>query len=182
MDGAVQALSPVIINHYSPKKKEDAMTTGLMRKNHRNADTPATSFSGLVDQIFQNNLSRFFDDDWGFSGLSQRNSVPVNVRETDKTYELDLVAPGLKKEDFKINVEGDLLTVSFEQKEEQEQKNENERWYRKEYKHNSFSRSFNMDDTMDVNKITATYADGILHLTLPKKEGAQKVSKNIEVK
>ena len=75
-----------------------------------------------------------------------------------------------------------MLTVSFEHKEENNQENENEGWLKREYRHQSFSRSFSLDDTIDANKISAKYQDGVLHLSLPKKEGAQKISKNIEIK
>ena len=159
------------------------MTTGIIKRENGHASLPATSFSGLVDQVFQNNLSRFFEDDfWGFNGVAQRNSIPVNLSETDKSYELQLMAPGLKKEDFKISLEGELLTVSFEQKTETSPEDKNERWLRKEYKQQSFARSFNLDDTLDPNKISATYTDGVLHLSLPKKEGKQKLYKSIEIK
>jgi HSP20 family protein len=155
----------------------------LMKKTNGNGTMPATSFSGLVDKIFQNNVNRLFDDDfWGFSNVTPGVSVPVNVKETDKSYELELVAPGLKKEDFKINVHGDMLTVNFEHQDEQQQQNKSEGWLRKEYQKRSFSRTFNLDDAIDANKIDAKYADGILHLSLPKKEGAQTVSRTIEIK
>lgn len=153
----------------------------LMKKNSGNGNLPATSFSGMVDKIFQDNLSRFFDDDlWGL-GRGEGN-VPVNVRQTDKSYELEVVAPGLAKDDFRIHVKGDMLTISFEQQEENKEQNKDEGWLRKEYKMRSFSRSFNLDDTVDVNKATAKYDNGILHLSLPKKEGAQTVSRTIEIK
>lgn len=160
------------------------MTTGIMKRENGTASMPATSFNGLVDQLFQNNLSRFFEDDeWGFRGLKHNSNIPVNVKETDRTYEMLLVAPGLKKEDFKININKDLLTVSFEQKEEDQQTKKIENnWLRNEYKFQSFSRSFTLDDSLDANKITAEYRDGILHLTLPKKEGTQRLSRSIEVK
>jgi HSP20 family protein len=95
---------------------------------------------------------------------------------------MSLVVPGLRKEDFKLSVNNDLLTISYEQKEEQTEQNKTEGWIRNEYKMKSFNRNFNLDDTVDVNKITASYDSGILHLTLPKKESAQKLSKTIEVK
>lgn len=116
------------------------------------------------------------------TGINQRGIAPVNLRETDTSYEMELVAPGLKKEDFTINVNGDLLTVSFERRGENNSSDKNDRWLHREYKMQSFTRSFHLDDTLDANKITARYADGILHLTLPRKEGAQRVAKNIEVK
>lgn len=153
----------------------------LMKRT--NGNMPATTFSGLVDKLFQNNVNRFFDDDfWGFNGVAQSVNVPVNIRETDKVFELQLVAPGLKKDDFKVNVNGDVLSVSFEQNEAHSNENKEEGWLRKEYQKRSFTRSFSLDDAIDVSKIDAKYADGILHLTMPKKEGAQAVSRNIEIK
>jgi HSP20 family protein len=155
----------------------------LMKKTNGNGNMPVTTFSSLVDKIFQNNVNRVFDDDfWGFSNVTQNVSVPVNVKETDKSYELELVAPGLKKEDFKINVHGDTLTVSFEHQDEQSQQNKDEGWLRKEYQKRSFTRTFSLDDAIDANKISAKYSDGILHLSLLKKEGSQTVSRTIEIK
>ncbi len=153
----------------------------LMKRT--NGTVPATTFSGMVDRLFQNNVNRFFDDDfWGFDGVARMVNVPVNIRETEKSYELQLVAPGLKKEDFKVNVGADLLTVSFEQAEENNQTGQSEAWLRKEYHKRSFTRSFTLDDAIDANKIEANYTDGILHLTMPKKESAQSVSRTIEIK
>jgi len=153
-----------------------------MKRTNGNGNAPAASFSGMVDRIFQDNLGRFFDDSfWGFNGLSRNVNVPVNIRETDRSYELELVAPGLKKEDFKVNLNSNTLTVSFEQQQNTEAHKE-EGWLRNEYHIASFSRSFQLDDSIDASKITAQYKDGILHLQLLKKEGAQKVSRTIEIK
>ena len=155
--------------------------TSIMKRGNGNSNVP-TTFTGLVDQLFQDNLNRFFNDDfWSPGGANRYTQVPVNIRETDKTYEMELVAPGLKKEDLKLNVSDDMLTISFEHKEENKQESEGEGWLKREYRHQSFSRSFNVGDTIDVNKITARYQDGILHLSLPKKEGAQKISRNIQI-
>jgi len=165
------------------KPKEDVMTPGIIRKENGRASMPAQSFSGLVDHIFQNNLDRFFTDGlWGANSGAPASNVPVNLQETDKSYEMQLVAPGLRKEDFKINLEGDLLTVSFEQKAEANEENKKQQWLRREYKILSFTRTFNLDDSLDPNKISAQYRDGILYLTLPKKEGAQRISRNVEIK
>src|SRR5215469_5270001 len=103
---------------------------------------PAT-LGSAVDQLFQQNLNRWFDDDfWGFNGLQNRAMVPMNVRETDKTYELELVAPGLDKKDFNLTCSGDMLTVSFEHKEEpkQQQSEQENRWLLREYRYQSFTR------------------------------------------
>lgn len=159
------------------------MTNSIIKRTNGTSNLPARSLTNLVDQLFQNNLNRFFNDDhWGFNGVEHQVTVPVNLKETDTTYEMHLVAPGLKKEDFKLNVTNDLLTVSFEQNEEQQQGGKEDGWLRSEYRMQSFSRSFNLDDSVDINKITAAYKDGILQLTLPKKENAQRITKAIEVK
>lgn len=159
------------------------MTTSIIKRNNGNMPASGRTLGTWVDQMLNENLNRFFNDDfWGFRSIHQQVNVPVNLRETGKSYEMSLVAPGLRKEDFKLNVTNDLLTVTYEHKEEQNQENNQEGWLRKEYLMQSFSRSFTLDDTVDVSNISATYDNGILHLTLPKKENAQKLSKTIEVK
>jgi HSP20 family protein len=149
-----------------------------------NGNQPAT-FGSVVDQIFQNNLDRFFDDEfWGFNGLKKspgQTVVPVNIRETDKTYEMELSAPGLQKQDFRLDLVGDTLTVSAEHVEESRKEDKNTGWYRKEFKKGQFTRTFNLDDTVDAGKIVARYENGILHLSIPKKEHAQKVTRSIEI-
>ena len=159
------------------------MKTSIIKRNNGNTALPSGTASNWVDQLFQSNLNRFFNDDfWGFSGLDQQVNVPVNLRETGQGYEMSLIAPGLRKEDFKLNVTDDLLTVSYEQKQEHNEESAQEGWLRKEYKMQSFSRSFNLDDSVDVNKITASYDNGVLHLSLPKKENARRITKTIEIR
>ncbi len=157
------------------------MNNIVKRENGRQ---PAT-FGTVVDQIFQNNLNRFFDDEfWGFNGISKtqgQSHVPVNIRETDKSYELELAAPGLQKQDFRLNLEGETLTISAEHTEEKSKEDKNEGWFRKEFKKGQFTRTFNLDETVDAGRISAKYEDGILHLSIPKKEHAQKVTRAIEI-
>jgi HSP20 family protein len=142
----------------------------------------APSFTGLVDKVFREDLGQLFNDSfWGFNGLDRAVNVPVNIRETDKSYELELVAPGLRKEDFRVSLNKDVLTVGFEHREEQQQENKQEQWLRKEYNLRSFTRSFSLEDSLDPNKITAKYADGILHLSLPKRDDAPPLSRTIEI-
>lgn len=159
------------------------MKTSIIKRNNGNTAMPARTVNSWVDQLFQDNLNRFFNDDlWGFSGIEQQVNVPVNLRETDNSYEMSLIAPGLRKEDFKLNVTNDLLTISYEQKEEHKEEDADKGWLRKEYKMQSFSRSFTLDDSVDVNKINASYDNGVLHLSLPKKENARRIAKTIEIK
>ena len=164
-------------------QKKQHIMNALVKKTNGNGQVPVNTFSGLVDRIFQNNVNRFFDDDfWGFNNVARNVNVPVNVQETDQSYELELVAPGLKKEDFKVSVNGDTLTVSFEHQEEENQQEKNGGWLRREYRKQSFNRTFSLDEAIDAGKINAQYTDGILHLTLPKKEGEQKLTRTIEIK
>lgn len=158
----------------------------IIKRNNGNsslATQPLMPFGGLVDGVLQNTLSRFFDDDfWGFNGMLSNRQIPVNIRETDNSYEMEVVAPGLRKEDFNVNISDNMLTVSFEHKEEDKQEDRREGYLRQEYRMQSFSRSFTLDETVDADKIAAQYRDGVLHVSLPKKEGAQRIAKSIQVK
>ena len=159
----------------------------IMKTRNSNAGLATTGsqmpFGSLVDGVLGNTLSRFFDDDfWGFNGLSGSRQIPVNIRETDNSYEMEVVAPGLRKENFNVNISENMLTVSFEHKEENEDNNKHDGYLRREYRTQSFNRSFTLDDTVDAEKISAQYRDGVLHVSLPKKEGVQKITKNIQVK
>ena len=116
-------------------------------------------------------------------GWEKEMSVPaVNITENKENYKLALAAPGLKKDDFKIDLEGNMLTISSE-KEESIESTES-RYTRKEYSYSSFTRSFTLPEEVNQEKIDAVYTDGVLNLTLPKKEEAKKLalSKHIAVK
>ena len=156
------------------------MTTTIVKR--QNGNTPV-SFGNAVDNLFRNGLRGFFDENFR-DGAGQLGSVsvPVNVRETDKQYEVDVIAPGCRKDDFNVQIRDNMLTISFDHEEENKKQDEMEGWVRNEYLQRSFSRSFTLDDTVDVNKINAAYTDGILHLTLPKNEKAKKVSRNIDIR
>lgn len=131
-----------------------------------------------------------FDDffkpwnDWyGNSGLWGRVlEVPaVNITEEKNEYLVSLAAPGMKKDDFKIDVDGNMLTISSQQEVEKEEKET--KFTRREYSYSSFSRSFTLPDEVNKEKIEAKYEDGILKVSLPRKEEAKKpTAKNIAVK
>jgi HSP20 family protein len=150
-------------------------------EKRQNVNQPAT-FGNVFDNIFQNSLHRFFDDNfWGPEKRPALGSVPVNVKETNQAYEIEVVAPGCQKEAFKINVNGNLLTISFEHDEEDRQQDDKTGWLRNEYSRRSFKRSFTLDDSIDLNGINAKYKDGVLLLQLPKIEKAKQESKRIEI-
>lgn len=131
------------------------------------------TFNTLFEDLFQQLPSH----DWG-QRLGTEN-VPVNIRETKDGYVLDVVAPGFEKQDFKISMEKDLLTLSAERK--QETKSADERFLKREFSFRSFTRSFRLDEQIDRSAITAKYEQGILQLTLPKKEEVKVLPKEISV-
>ena len=104
----------------------------------------------------------------------------VNVAESENGFDIELAAPGLKKENFKINLDKNLLTVSAEVKKEEAA--EVKKYNKKEFSFNSFSRTFTLPETVDYTKIEAEYTDGILKLTIAKKEEAKIQAREIAVK
>ena len=120
-------------------------------------------------------------DNGGFLGKVMKMPA-VNVTDNKDNYLVSLAAPGMKKNDFKIDVEGTMLTISSEKEENKEEKES--KYTRKEYNYSSFSRSFTLPDEIIKDKIEATYEDGVLKLKLPKSEESKKViaSKHIAVK
>ena len=157
------------------------MTNTIVKK--QNGNSYATSFGNVVDDIFQNTINRFFDGNFSDTGNSLlTGTVPVNIRETEQQYELDIVAPGCRKEDFSIQINDNLLTVSLLQKQENMQQPEKTGWVRNEFVQRPFSRTFTLDDTVDLNRITAAYTDGVLRVSLAKNEKAKSLYRNIEVK
>ncbi|MCU7694120.1 Hsp20/alpha crystallin family protein [Haoranjiania flava] len=103
----------------------------------------------------------------------------VNIAEDDNAYYIEVVAPGLQKSDFGVKVEKGLLVVSYEKK---SQEQTGKKYHKKDYALNSFRRSFNVEKTIDINRIEAKYEDGILVLTLPKMEEEKQVQTTIEIK
>ena len=132
------------------------------------------AYNSFLDDWF-NEWTSFGKDD----ETVQWKTVPVNIHETKDAYHLELSSPGLKKEDIKINVEDDVLTISYEQKEET--RSEDYKTVRREFKHNSFKRSFTLNDKIDSGNIQGKYEDGILKVHIPKKAEAQAASKQIEI-
>jgi HSP20 family protein len=136
------------------------------------------TFPGVFEDFFKPWNDWFSGNLWG-----KMTQVPaVNVTDNKDNFQVSLAAPGLKKDDFRIDVDGNLLTISSEKEENKEDKTE--KFTRKEYNYSSFSRSFSLPDEVIKEKIDAEYKDGILKLTLPKKEEAVKATgtKHIAVK
>ena len=124
---------------------------------------------------FSNTLPTWFDQFIDNDKLGWFNhTVPsVNIKETDKEFMLELAVPGMKKDDFKIELHKDVLTISSEQKEEKDTKQDKEGYTRREFSYHSFARSFTLPENIDTKKIEAKYDNGILSLKLPKADEAK---------
>jgi HSP20 family protein len=135
------------------------------------------------------------NDDWGFpsiwedffnndvfnfpAAVSRGRTVPaVNISENDKEFVVELAAPGMKKTDFNINLERNVLSISSEMK--NETKDEGRDFTRQEFSYQSFQRAFTLPESVDQEKVEAKYVDGVLKITLNKKE--EMVAKNKEIK
>lgn len=122
---------------------------------------------------FPSVLQGFFNDFERVAPTHQNSFPAVNVLESENDFKIELAAPGLKKEDFKVNVHENVLTISAEQKTESEENKDNGKYTRKEFNYSSFKRSFTLPKTVDGDKIVASYNEGVLGLSLPKKEEAK---------
>jgi HSP20 family protein len=136
--------------------------------------------TNLFDDFFSRDLWSY-----GLANNSTTNTtIPaVNIKETAENFEVSMAAPGMRKEDFRVELEGNQLTISSEFENQHEQK-EGERYTRREFSYQSFQRSFTLPrNVVDVEHIEATYNDGVLRLLIPKREEAkQKPPRTIEIK
>ncbi|WP_010231118.1 Hsp20/alpha crystallin family protein [Gillisia marina] len=136
-------------------------------------------------------LPSVFDDliknDW-LGGTSNVGSIgtripAVNIQETEDNFMVAVAAPGKSKKQFNIELDNDVLTISSEENEERELTDSNGRFTRKEFNYNNFRRAFSLPESVESEKISATYKDGILEINLPKKEEAKQQAKRmIEIK
>lgn len=124
------------------------------------------TWPSLVEEFFNGDIfPKFFDNETHYS-------VPaVNIVENKDEYRIDVAAPGLNKEDFKISLENNVLTVASEKEQEREEKDQ--KYMRKEFSYYSFNRSFTLPMTVNAEKIRASHKDGILQVVIPKREEAK---------
>lgn len=126
-------------------------------------------------------MDQFFKDILGGTQVNHTAVPPVNVRETETAFSLELVAPGVKKESFNIEIDNELLTISSEAKAETAEKEEG-KFTRREFRSTSFKRSFRLPENVKAEDINAAYQDGILTVSLPKKEEAlPQAKRSIEI-
>lgn len=132
-------------------------------------------------------FDRFLDNemfDWSSRNFSNTNTTlpSVNIKESDDDFEVEVAAPGFTKNDFRVELNHDLLTVSSE-KEVQNETKDGQQFTQREFSYQSFSRSFTLPNTVDGEKISASYENGILKVLIPKREEAKpKPARTIEIK
>ena len=134
--------------------------------NRVNRQAPV-HFANLLEGFLNNEFNR------------PEHKALVNIRESEDKYEVQLIAPGLHKEDFNISIEKDLLHISFDQK--KETKETEDKWLRQEFRLQAFKRSFSLSEKVDASGISAVYENGILAISLPKKEKEEPKSVSISV-
>lgn len=127
----------------------------------------------VFDELFNS-----FPATWG-NEVRSNSAAPVNINESDNGYNLEFNVPGRNKEDFKINIDKGLLTISYEKKEQPE--TNGLKSIRKEFSYQSFKRSFSLDEKINAESIEAKYENGILKVFLPKKEEVKIAPKEIAV-
>jgi len=142
----------------------------------------------MLARINRNYVPAYWDDFFNDGFFRQLNSTTnkgsnpaVNVSEEEKSFTIEVAAPGVNRNDFKLEIEDDVLTISTEHKESKEEEKQN--YLRREFNYKAFKRSFQLPETVDQEQIKATHEAGILMLVLPKKEEVvQKAPKQIEIK
>jgi HSP20 family protein len=138
---------------------------------HFRVKTPAyvPGFLNAMDKLFSEDISSFVN----------ANRAAANISEKEKSYEITLMAPGLNKTDFKIGLEDNLLTISYEKNEEKSE--ETEKFIRKEFAIKSFSRSFTVSENLNADAISASYENGLLTVSIPKNEEKEVKAKTITI-
>lgn len=149
--------------------------TSLIKSNGNGRNIFLPEFNGLFDDFFTRDLINF--------GEKLNTPAPaVNVKESENSFELEVAVPGMDKGDFKVEVKQSTLIVSAQKEQKEEDKNDKEKYLRKEFSFRSFTRSFILPEkTVDAENIVANYKDGILNISIPKKEKEKESVKQIQI-
>ena len=138
--------------------------------------------SQSLSPIFNDVFESFFNTDSYVSDRLVTRVPAVNIAESENEYHIELAVPGLKKDDFKVNLEKNILSISAETKSENEESSQDKKYNRREYSYNSFVRTFTLPESADQANISAEYVDGILKVDVAKKEEAKIQSREISIR
>lgn len=142
----------------------------LIKLNNNGSNALFPEFPSLFDDFFTRNIFNFPSN-----SVAERNTIPaVNVKETNNSFELEMAVPGMDKNDFKVELEQDSLIISAQKEQKNEEKSDDGRFTRKEFSYQSFKRVFHLpESSVNEQEISANYKDGILQISVPKKEVAK---------
>lgn len=127
-----------------------------------------------------NSFSDFFNDSW--MPKAKATAPAINVKENEHQYDVELAAPGMKKEDFNVSLNDEgYLVIKMEHKDEKKEENKEEHFLRREFSYSSYQQALILPDDVDKEKIGAKVEDGVLHVTLPRLAEAPKAQRKIEV-
>jgi len=139
--------------------------------NRKNSAVPRS----FVDEFFNDSfLPKFLD--WNYESTS---TPAVNVEETEKEYLIDVAAPGLEKEDFKVSIDNNVLTISSKKEVKNEENREG--YLRREFNYSSFSRAFTLPENTETSKIKASHKNGVLSISIPKSQAKVKQATEIKI-
>ncbi|MDU1892464.1 MAG: Hsp20/alpha crystallin family protein [Dysgonomonas sp.] len=145
-----------------------------MRNQIRKFDRNGSFFPSIFNSYFNDNL---------FNNFVEGDLPATNVSETEKAFNIELSVPGFNKEDIKVEIEKNILTISAQTEEKKEEKDVNEKVLRQEFRKSSFSRRFTIPENIDTESIVASQQDGVLSITLPKQDKTlEDKIKKIEIK
>jgi len=147
----------------------------LVKLNNLNTRSIDPWINGIFDSIFHDSSSLS-----SFNTRSTSSRPSVNISENEKEFDIEMAVPGFKKEDFKINLEKSVLTISLAKSEKKEE--EDKRYSKREFYFETFSRSFTLPENVDEEKVSAEYIDGILKVSISKKEVEIEKVRVIDVK
>jgi HSP20 family protein len=147
-------------------KPQDARTHQQSRPQQQKWADDGYDWPALFDDFFTRDMRPAF---WN-TGVS---TPAVNIIETNEDFRLEMVAPGMKKEDFKVTLQNNVLTIVYDHEDNRQGERRDWKYRTHEYNYHSFSRSFSLPETVEAEKINAKYENGILNLLIPKIESAR---------
>jgi HSP20 family protein len=161
-----------------PMRTAQVNGSGSQSQSQNSDVTPTfSSLPSLMDEFFSHDPLFKWGTDWMTdfnSGRSLGTSLPaVNIRETNDEFVLEVAAPGMSKQNFRVECSGNQLTISYQQQQENTNGSQNTDYWRREFNFESFQRSFQLPETANSEKVDARYVDGILTVTVAKKEEAR---------
>jgi len=140
-------------------------------------------YNNWMPKFFDDNFTKELDQWFGHENAGFNSTPAVNVKENKDAYELEVAVPGMKKEDFKIEIDKDVLTIAAQTEDKKEDSDKEDNYLRREFHYQSFKRSFRLPkNQVNGDKIAAKYKDGVLYLNVPKREEAkEKPARMIEI-